>query len=114
MKRYEMMFLSLMLITVIVLLSSCAFEEKIATMQSDLLSGSSDGANNLTYEPPVVNNEPIITLVDWPTSNEGGIQTTDIVEYVNVLTGEIKTGPSIGGVLDKDPDWEQVQMESLK
>ena len=105
MKRYEMMFLSLMLITVIVLLSSCAFEEKIATMQSDLLSGSSD------YEPPVVTTVTEEPLIDSPTS---GIQTTDIVEYVNVLTGEIKTGPSIGGVLDKDPDWEQVQMESLK
>jgi len=105
MKRYEMMFLSLMLITVIVLLSSCAFEEKIATMQSDLLSGPSD------YEPPVVTTVTEEPLIDSPTS---GIQTTDIVEYVNVLTGEIKTGPSIGGVLDKDPDWEQVQMESLK
>ena len=105
MKRYEMMFLSLMLITVIVLLSSCAFEEKIATMQSDLLSGSSD------YEPPVVTTVTEEPLIDSPTS---GIQTTDIVEWVNVLTGEIKTGPSIGGVLDKDPDWEQVQMESLK
>ena len=104
MKRYEMMFLSLMLITVIVLLSSCAFEEKIATIQSDLLSGSSD------YEPPVVTTVTEEPLIDSPTS---GIQTTDIVEWVNVLTGEIKTGPSIGGVLDNHPDWEQVETESL-
>ena len=105
MKRYEMMFLSLMLITVIVLLSSCTMmTEKIATMQSDLLSGSSD------YEPPVVTTVTEEPLIDSPTS---GIQTTDIVEWVNVLTGEIKTGPSIGGVLDNHPDWEQVETESL-
>jgi hypothetical protein len=42
-----------------------------------------------------------------------GIQTTDIVEYVNIVTGETSHGPSIGGYLDNHPDWEQVPMNGV-
>ena len=52
------------------------------------------------------------TLIITP-STWFGPATTDIVDYVNSITGETATGPSSGGYLDKHPDWEQVPGETL-
>ena len=65
---------------------------------------------------PVITQEATTTSTA-PTpivgSTTTGIATTDVVEYVNIVTGETATGPSIGGYLDKHPDWEQVPGETL-
>ena len=60
--------------------------------------------------------EPVITqtaptpIVGSPST---GIATTDMVDYVNIVTGETATGPSIGGYLDNHPDWEQVPVPEV-
>ena len=70
--------------------------------------------NRLAETPePVVTQEvePTVTpIVGSPTT---GIATTDIVEYVNIVTGETATGPSIGGYLDNHPDWEQAHVDEV-
>jgi len=72
--------------------------------------------NRLAETPePVVAKEQVqqeTNLIITP-STWFGIVTTDIVDYVNTVTGETATGPSIGGYLDNHPDWEQVPMENL-
>jgi len=52
------------------------------------------------------------TLIITP-STWFGIVTTDIVDYVNSVTGETATGPSVGGYLDNHPDWEQVSLDGV-
>ena len=52
------------------------------------------------------------TLIITP-STWFGIVTTDIVDYVNTVTGETATGPSHGGYLDNHPDWEMTLNESV-
>ena len=50
----------------------------------------------------------IITPPTW-----FGPATTDVVTYVNSVTGETATGPSSGGYLDNHPDWEQVPLNEV-
>ena len=38
----------------------------------------------------------------------GDIMTTDIVPYINKITGETASGPSYGGQLFCSDDWEKV------
>ena len=52
------------------------------------------------------------TLIITP-STWFGIVTTDIVDYVNTVTGETATGPSHGGYLDNHPDWEMVPLNEV-
>jgi len=52
------------------------------------------------------------TLIITP-STWFGIVTTDIVDYVNSVTGETATGPSVGGYLDNHPDWEMVPLNEV-
>ena len=52
------------------------------------------------------------TLIITP-STWFGPATTDVVTYVNSVTGETATGPSIGGYLDNHPDWEQVSLDGV-
>ena len=52
------------------------------------------------------------TLIITP-STWFGPATTDVVDYVNIVTGETATGPSIGGYLDNHPDWEQAHVDEV-
>ena len=52
------------------------------------------------------------TLIITPSTWFGPV-TTDVVDYVNIVTGETATGPSIGGYLDNHPDWEQVHLDEV-
>ena len=52
------------------------------------------------------------TLIITP-STWFGPATTDVVTYVNSVTGETATGPSIGGYLDNHPDWEQAHLDEV-
>ena len=52
------------------------------------------------------------TLIITP-STWFGPATTDVVTYVNSVTGETATGPSIGGYLDNHPDWEMVDLNEV-
>jgi len=52
------------------------------------------------------------TLIITP-STWFGPATTDIVDYVNSVTGETATGPSVGGYLDNHPDWEMVPLNEV-
>ena len=71
-----------------------------------------------TPEPVIVNKQEqetddheqtlIITPSTW-----FGPATTDVVDYVNIVTGETATGPSIGGYLDNHPDWEMVDLNEV-
>ncbi len=72
--------------------------------------------NRLAEMPePVITQEATTTSTPKPIvgSPSTGIQTTDVVEYVNIVTGETSYGPSIGGYLDNHPDWEQVPMHGV-
>jgi len=59
-------------------------------------------------ETDTYNSTLIITPSTW-----FGIATTDVVDYVNSVTGETATGPSVGGYLDNHPDWEQVPLNEV-
>ena len=62
---------------------------------------------------PVVAKEQVQQETNLIITPSTWFATTDIVEYVNIVTGETATGPSVGGYLDNHPDWEQVPMENL-
>ena len=65
----------------------------------------------------VITQEATPTSTTTPTPIVGspstGIVTTDIVDYVNTVTGETATGPSHGGYLDNHPDWEMVTLNEV-
>ena len=52
------------------------------------------------------------TLIITP-STWFGPATADVVDYVNSVTGETATGPSVGGYLDNHPDWEMVPLNEV-
>ena len=56
---------------------------------------------------------PTTTPTPIVGSTSTGIVTTDIVDYVNTVTGETATGPSHGGYLDNHPDWEMVTLNEV-
>ena len=65
-----------------------------------------------TPEPVIVDNDHDTTLIITP-STWFGPATTDVVDYVNIVTGETATGPSSGGYLDNHPDWEQAHLDDV-
>ena len=70
-----------------------------------------------TPEPVITTFRPERTQTAEPVAEPVGpvteIVTTDMVEYVNIVTGETATGPSYGGYLDNHPDWEQVPLDEV-
>ena len=99
------------LIVLTLLLTGCDIFEPIPESYKNRLAE--------TTEPVIVDEQEqqetdthdgtlIITPSTW-----FGIVTTDIVDYVNSVTGETATGPSIGGYLDNHPDWEQAHLDEV-
>ena len=70
-----------------------------------------------TPEPIVTTFRPERTQKAGPIAEPVGpvteIVTTDMVKYVNTVTGETSYGPSYGGYLANHSDWEQVLGESM-
>ncbi len=80
--------------------------------------------NRLAETPePVIAKDPVITEeqedvftatpIAEPVGPGAEIVTTDMVKYVNTVTGETSYGPSYGGYLANHSDWEQVLGESM-
>ena len=101
----------LSLIGFVLLLTGCGIFEPVPESYKNRLAE--------TTEPVIVDEQEqqetdthdgtlIITPSTW-----FGIVTTDVVDYVNIVTGETATGPSIGGYLDNHPDWEMVDLNEV-
>ena len=96
---------------IVLLLAGCsAFEEKIEAWKGAQGATQTTQKTQQVEEPQEILPDPFFTV---EPSTWFGIVTTDMVEYVNIVTGETATGPSHGGYLDNHPDWEQVPMENL-
>ena len=95
----------LSLIGFVLLLAGCGIFEPVPESYKNRLAE--------TPEPVIVDKDDhdqtlIITPSTW-----FGPATTDIVDYVNSVTGETATGPSSGGYLDNHPDWEMVDLNEV-
>ena len=84
------------LIVLTLLLAGCGIFEPLGEMPEPVIAKEQEQQETDDYDGTL-----IITPSTW-----FGIVTTDVVTYVNSVTGETATGPSIGGYLDNHPDWE--------
>ena len=70
-----------------------------------------------TTEPVITTFRPERTQTAEPIAEPVGpvteIVTTDMVKYVNTVTGETSYGPSYGGYLDNHPDWQQAHVDEV-
>ena len=99
------------LIILALFLAGCsAFEQKLEAYKNELdempepvIAEEQEQQEIDTYDSTL-----IITPSTW-----FGPATTDMVDYVNSVTGETATGPSSGGYLDNHPDWEMVDLNEV-
>ena len=101
----------LSLIGSVLLLAGCGIFEPVPESYKNRLAK--------TPEPVIVDKQEQqetddhdTTLIITP-STWFGPATADVVTYVNSVTGETATGPSIGGYLDNHPDWEMVDLNEV-
>ena len=99
------------LIILALFLTGCGvFEQTIRTHKNELAE---------TPEPVIAEEQEQQEIDDYDStliitpSTWFGIATTDMVDYVNSVTGETATGPGSGGYLDNHPDWEQVPLNEV-
>ena len=84
-----------------------SYKNRIVETPEPIITEEQEDVSNVT-EPIAEPVGPVIEI-GWTY----GIATTDIVPYVNIITGETATGPSIGGYLDNHSDWVQAPMERI-
>jgi hypothetical protein len=103
------------LIVLTLLLAGCGIFEPVPESYKNRLDETPEPV--VTQEPVITEEQEDVPSVTKPIAEPVGpvteIVTTDIVEYVNIVTGETATGPSIGGYLDNHPDWEQVPLNGV-
>ena len=95
-------------IILILLLTGCSIFEPVPESYKNRLALT--GSASVTYDDQ--GNDASVALAE-PVGPVTEIVTTDMVEYVNIVTGETATGPSHGGYLDNHPDWEQVPLDGV-
>jgi hypothetical protein len=103
------------LIVLTLLLAGCGIFEPVPESYKNRLAETPEP---VIAKDPVITEEPEdVSNVTEPIAEPVGpvteIVTTDMVKYVNIVTGETATGPSIGGYLDNHPDWEQVHLDEV-
>ena len=86
-----------------------SYKNKLTETPEPVITEEQEDVSNVT-EPIAEPVGPVTEIVGSPTN---GIATTDVVEYVNIVTGETATGPSVGGYLDNHPDWEMVPLNEV-
>ena len=99
------------LIVLTLLLAGCdifepipeSYKNRLAETPEPVIVDEQEQQETDTYDGTL-----IITPSTW-----FGPATTDVVTYVNSVTGETATGPSIGGYLDNHPDWEQAHLDEV-
>ena len=103
------------LIVLTLLLAGCGIFEPVPESYKNRLAETPE---------PVIVKDPIITEeqedvpnVTEPIAEPVGpvteIVTTDMVKYVNTVTGETSYGPSYGGYLANHPDWQQDHLDGV-
>ena len=93
------------LIVLTLLLAGCGIFEPVPESYKNrpVIADEQEQQETDTYDGTL-----IITPSTW-----FGPATTDIVDYINSVTGETATGPSVGGYLDNHPDWEMVPLNEV-
>ena len=97
-------------IILVLFLTGCGIFEPVPESYKSRLAETPEPVIAKEQEPQEILPDPFFTV---EPSTWFGIVTTDMVEYVNIVTGETATGPSHGGYLDNHPDWEQVPMNGV-
>ena len=97
--------ISLILLTL--LLAGCGMFEPVPESYKNRIAETPEPVQE-QQETDTHDGTLIITPSTW-----FGIVTTDVVTYVNSVTGETATGPSIGGYLDNHSDWEMVDLNEV-
>jgi hypothetical protein len=97
------------LIGFVLLLAGCGVFEPVPESYKNRIAETTGAEHNQEQQETDDHDQTlIITPSTW-----FGPATTDVVDYVNIVTGETATGPSIGGYLDNHSDWVQAPMESI-
>ena len=99
----------LSLIGFVLLLTGCGIFEPVPESYKNKLAE--------TPEPVITEEQEDVSNVTEPIAEPVGpvteIVTTDMVEYVNTVTGETSYGPSYGGYLANHPDWQQDHLDGV-
>ena len=103
------------LIVLTLLLTGCgifepvpeSYKNRLAETPEPVITEEQENVSNVTED------EDFILPIAEPVGPVTEIVTTDMVKYVNTVTGETSYGPSYGGYLDKHPDWEQVSLDGV-
>ena len=97
------------LIVLTLLLAGCGIFEPVPESYKNKLAE--------TPEPVITEEQEDVSNVTEPIAEPVGpvteIVTTDMVKYVNTVTGETSYGPSYGGYLANHPDWQQAHLDEV-
>ena len=80
-----------------------SYKNRLAETPEPVIADEQEQQETDTYDGTL-----IVTPSTW-----FGPATSDVVDYVNSVTGETATGPSVGGYLDNHPDWEMVPLNEV-
>ena len=111
----------LSLIGFVLLLAGCGVFEPVPESYKNRIADNdhdNDHDTTLIITPstwfgPATTDEDFIVPIAEPVGPVTEIVTTDMVKYVNTVTGETSYGPSYGGYLANHPDWQQAHLDGV-